>query len=67
MLNALRLNDGVSIDAFERGTGLSRSDIAKPLAEAHGRGWLEADDNALRPTESGRRFLNDLIALFLPD
>ena len=67
MLNALRLNDGVSIDAFERSTGLSRSDIAKPLAEAHERGWLEADDNALRPTESGRRFLNDLIALFLPD
>jgi oxygen-independent coproporphyrinogen-3 oxidase len=67
MLNALRLNDGVSIDAFERGTGLSRNDIAKPLAEAHERGWLEADDSALRPTESGRRFLNDLIALFLPD
>ncbi|HEX5124014.1 MAG TPA: radical SAM family heme chaperone HemW [Rhodanobacteraceae bacterium] len=67
MLNALRLNDGVSIDAFERGTGLSRSDIAKPLAEARERGWLEADTNALRPTESGRRFLNDLIALFLPD
>ncbi len=67
MLNALRLNDGVSIDAFERGTGLSRSDIAKPLTEARERGWLEADDNALRPTESGRRFLNDLIALFLPD
>jgi putative oxygen-independent coproporphyrinogen III oxidase len=67
MLNGLRLNDGVSIDAFERGTGLSRSDIAKPLTEARERGWLEADDNALRPTESGRRFLNDLIALFLPD
>jgi oxygen-independent coproporphyrinogen-3 oxidase len=67
MLNALRLNDGVSIDAFERGTGLSRHDIAKPLAEARERGWLEADTNALRPTESGRRFLNDLIALFLPD
>ena len=67
MLNALRLNDGVSIDAFERGTGLSRSDIAKPLAEARERDWLEADDDALHPTESGRRFLNDLIALFLPD
>ena len=67
MLNALRLNDGVSMDAFERGTNLSRSDIAKPLAQARERGWLEADASALRPTESGRRFLNDLIALFLPD
>lgn len=67
MLNALRLNEGVPIDAFERGTGLSRSDIAEPLAEAHERGWLEADASALRPSEPGRRFLNDLIALFLPD
>jgi oxygen-independent coproporphyrinogen-3 oxidase len=67
MLNALRLNEGVSIEAFERRSGLSRTDIAAPLAEARERGWLEADPDALRPTESGRRFLNDLIALFLPD
>ena len=67
MLNALRLNDGISIDTFERRSGLSRSDIAKPLAEARERGWLEAETSALRPSESGRRFLNDLIALFLPD
>ncbi len=67
MLNALRLDEGVAIDAFERGTGLARSDIARPLAEARQRGWLESDVHALRPSESGRRFLNDLIALFLPD
>jgi putative oxygen-independent coproporphyrinogen III oxidase len=67
VLNALRLDEGVPIETFEKRTGLSRSDIAKPLAEARERGWLEADANALRPTESGRRFLNDLIALFLPD
>jgi putative oxygen-independent coproporphyrinogen III oxidase len=67
MLNALRLNEGISIETFEQRSGLSRSDIAKPLAEARERGWLEADENALRPSESGRRFLNDLIALFLPD
>ena len=67
MLNALRLESGISIDAFESRTGLERSDIATPLAEARERGWLEADANALRPTESGRRFLNDLIGLFLPD
>ena len=67
MLNALRLNGGVAIDTFEERTGLSPSEIAKPLAEARERGWLEADSSALRPTEPGRRFLNDLIALFLPD
>ena len=67
MLNALRLNEGIALDTFEARTGLSRRDIARPLAEARERGWLEADANALRPSESGRRFLNDLIALFLPD
>ena len=67
MLNALRLDEGILLDTFETRTGLSRRAIAKPLAEARERGWLEADANALRPTESGRRFLNDLIALFLPD
>ena len=67
MLNALRLNEGVPIDTFEKRTGRSRGDIAEPLAAAHERGWLEADAGALRATESGRRFLNDLISLFLPD
>ncbi|MET0230218.1 MAG: radical SAM family heme chaperone HemW [Rhodanobacteraceae bacterium] len=67
MLNALRLNDGVSVAGFESHTGLSRETIAAPLAEARTRGWLEADETRLRPTESGRRFLNDLIGLFLPE
>jgi putative oxygen-independent coproporphyrinogen III oxidase len=67
MLNALRLNDGVPLAAFERSTGVSRADIAAPLAEARERGWLEAEPDRLRPSEDGRRFLNDLIALFLPD
>src|SRR3954468_6916739 len=46
MLNALRLNDGVAIDVFEMRTGLSRRDIAKPVAEARERDWLDADPNA---------------------
>jgi coproporphyrinogen III oxidase-like Fe-S oxidoreductase len=57
----------VPLIEFERRTGLSRDAIATPLAEARERGWLETDAAELRPTESGRRFLNDLIALFLPD
>jgi oxygen-independent coproporphyrinogen-3 oxidase len=67
MLNALRLDDGVAIDAFERHTGLARAAIARSLSRAREREWLAADDDRLRPTETGRRFLNDLIALFLPD
>jgi oxygen-independent coproporphyrinogen-3 oxidase len=67
MLNALRLDDGVPVATFEQRTGLSRDDIAAPLAHARERGWLEADSERLRPTKAGHRFLNDLIALFLPD
>ena len=66
-VTGVSLNDGIAIDTFEKRTGVLRSEIAKALAEARERGWLEADPGALRPTESGRRFLNDLIALFLPD
>jgi oxygen-independent coproporphyrinogen-3 oxidase len=67
MLNALRLNDGVSIADFESRTGLSSDAIAATLEEARARGWLDADETQLRPTETGRRFLNDLIGLFLPE
>jgi putative oxygen-independent coproporphyrinogen III oxidase len=65
MLNALRLNDGVPIAMFEARTGLPRTTIAGKLAIAHERGWLETDENWLRPTELGRRFTNDVIGLFL--
>jgi oxygen-independent coproporphyrinogen-3 oxidase len=67
MLNALRLEEGIALATFEQRTALSQDAIAAPVAQARARDWLEADANALRPTESGRRFLNDLIALFLPD
>ena len=67
MLNALRLNDGVPLIEFERRTGLKRDALTKPIAEARSKGWLDEDAAQLRPTESGRRFLNDLIELFLPE
>ena len=37
------------------------------LAQARENGWLEADPDWLRPTDLGRRFTNDVIALFLAD
>jgi oxygen-independent coproporphyrinogen-3 oxidase len=67
MLNAMRLLDGVASVEFERCTGLALHAIEAPLAEARARGWLDEDDAMLRPTEAGRRFLNDLIGLFLPE
>lgn len=65
MLNALRLNEGVPLDFFERRTGLAAAAIAAPLARARRRGWLEPDPAWLRPTAEGRRLLNDLVASFL--
>jgi oxygen-independent coproporphyrinogen-3 oxidase len=67
MLNALRLNDGVSTIEFEQRTGVPLDALTTELAQAREHGWLEADSAQLRPTESGRRFLNDLVELFLPE
>ncbi|MDH5632469.1 MAG: radical SAM family heme chaperone HemW [Gammaproteobacteria bacterium] len=66
MLNSLRLANGFTISGFEHYTGLGQSEIEQPLRQAVDRGWLEySDDDHVRPTETGRRFLNDVIALFL--
>ncbi|HEX9208822.1 MAG TPA: radical SAM family heme chaperone HemW [Steroidobacteraceae bacterium] len=66
VLNALRLNEGFAVDDFERRTGQPASVLAQPLARALERGLLEGDGARWRPTALGRRFLNDLQALFLP-
>ena len=66
MMNALRLNAGVPIAWFAQRTGLALAEIAAALAEAHRRGWLDTDDRVLRPTDEGRRLLNNLVGLFLP-
>jgi putative oxygen-independent coproporphyrinogen III oxidase len=67
MLNALRLVDGFSLAAFEARTGLPRAAIANELALARQHGWIEVVGDRIVPTELGRRFTNDVIALFLPD
>ena len=66
MLNALRLNHGFALPDFEQRTGLSRDAIAVPLAEAQRRGWLAIEGDTVAPTPLGARFLNDVIADFLP-
>lgn len=67
MLNALRLTDGVPASSFFDYTGLPLHTISKPLAAAEKKGLLEADPTMIRPTELGRRFLNDLQEMFLKD
>ena len=66
MLNALRLIEGIPLASFEARTGLKAAAIEKGLRAAQAAGLLECDERRIRPTEQGRLFLNDLVALFLP-
>ncbi len=67
MLNALRLSDGVPAASFAERTGFALSIVERELEVAVQRGLLDPDPATLRPTPLGRRFLNDLQALFLKD
>jgi oxygen-independent coproporphyrinogen-3 oxidase len=65
MLNALRLNEGFTVHDYRCQTGLEIESVLAKLAEGERRGLLEQRADAWRPTELGRRFLNDLQASFL--
>jgi len=67
MLNALRLSDGVPAALFAERTGVPLAAISREIGIAAHRGLLDPDPSVLRATPLGRRFLNDLVALFLRD
>jgi len=67
MMNALRLNDGVEAASFTERTGLAADAIATRLQRARVRAWLLDDPARLAPSELGRRYLNDVVASFLPE
>lgn len=67
MMNVLRLNEGVPGESYGRLTGITLHSIAPHLAAARERGLLAHDPDRLVPTELGRRFLNDLVAMFEDD
>jgi oxygen-independent coproporphyrinogen-3 oxidase len=67
MLNALRLNDGFPVALFAQHAGQPLTVVEGPLRLAEEKGLIERDLHRIRPTELGRRFLNDLTALFLPE
>ncbi|HRP75317.1 MAG TPA: radical SAM family heme chaperone HemW [Rhodocyclaceae bacterium] len=66
MMNALRLTAGVPYRMFEARTGIPTGAIESQLSEARRRGLLDTDPQYVRPTSLGRRFLNDLLGIFLP-
>ena len=67
MMNALRLAAGFPVSMFAERTGLPVVAAERALAQAEARGLLERDHERIRPTVLGRRYLNDLLGLFLPD
>lgn len=67
MLNALRLNEGFSMDLFTARTGLDASAIAPQLQHLQARGLLVHDARGARTSPLGRRFLDSVTAEFFPD
>ena len=67
MLNALRLQEGFPVHSFIERTGLTMTAIEPQLREAEQRGLIVRDHQRIAPTLMGRRFLNDLQAIFLKD
>ena len=65
MMNALRLNQGFDLSLFVARTGLELTRILPTLDQAETRGLLARDHQRAAPTLLGRRFLNDLMQLFL--
>jgi oxygen-independent coproporphyrinogen-3 oxidase len=65
MMNALRLTDGFPTRLFSEHTGLAINEVEKPLHKAEEMGFVHWDLHNICPTERGRRYLNDLLELFL--
>jgi oxygen-independent coproporphyrinogen-3 oxidase len=65
MMNALRLNAGFPAALFEECTGLPLTTVLRELEDAGRRGLIERDHARIAPTALGRRYLNDLLQLFL--
>ena len=64
MLNALRLDEGFTLERWEARTALPASVLDTRLDAARDRGLIESEGGIWRPTALGRRFLNDLVGSF---
>jgi oxygen-independent coproporphyrinogen-3 oxidase len=65
MLNALRLNEGFTNQRFECSTGLEVGAFRVAMQHAQIRGLIDPTAVGWKPTDLGRRFLNDLQESFL--
>jgi oxygen-independent coproporphyrinogen-3 oxidase len=65
MMNALRLNQGFATALFEERAGVPLNTVLQQLNAAERRGLITRDHQRIAPTALGRRFLNDLLQVFL--
>ena len=65
LMNAMRLTDGVDTKLYLERTGLPLKQIEKQLMMASENGLIDWQIDTLKPTETGQRFLNDLLELFV--
>ncbi|HEY6130727.1 MAG TPA: radical SAM family heme chaperone HemW [Halioglobus sp.] len=66
MMNALRLNDGFTLQQLHARTGLDGAQLEPQLELLCQRELLACDGEIIRATEMGRRFLDSVIAEFFP-
>ncbi len=67
MMNALRLSDGFPARLFEERTGTPLTAVLRELDQAERLGFIQRDHERITPTALGRRFLNDLLQIFLDE
>lgn len=67
MMNALRLCDGFPVSLFAERTGLPLTAVLPDLDRAEQKSLLVRNHERIVPTALGRRFLNDLLQMFLPE
>lgn len=66
MMNALRLNDGFTVQQFISRTGLDYAQLETKLEPLCQRALLVREGDVVKTTEIGRRFLDSVIAEFFP-
>jgi oxygen-independent coproporphyrinogen-3 oxidase len=67
MLNATRLQQAIDNNLFTQRTGLPFQCLHPKLLDAQAKGLVILKESTWQVSERGRRFTNDLQALFLPD
>lgn len=67
MMNALRLNDGYSVQEFEARTGEPLATVRSLLELAESDGLIERDLQQIKTTALGARHLDTLLQRFMPE